>query len=112
MGQWLSYSTKNFDHLEDGEEYEFSPELIRFCQNEIFHKFQARLPHEMKKLTDVLKDLYNGRERIDNFPKITVTVKNDMLFSLDNRRLWIFKEYQKKYPSTKIQVRFCSSLCK
>lgn len=90
--------------LYDGKEFEICPSKIRFSQDEIFYKFRAQTPQSMKKIKDVLLELERGSITVESFPPIRVTLKDNLLYSLDNRRLWVFKEYQKRSFNVKILV--------
>lgn len=61
---------------------------IRFSRDVIDERFENK-----KKISNVLTDLQTGILDIRDLPKITVVKKDGLYFSLDNRRLWVLKQY-------------------
>ncbi|CAI5991679.1 unnamed protein product [Closterium sp. NIES-64] len=43
---------------------------------------------------DAVRDLYSGASKVEDFPPIRVVEQDGLLFSLDNRRLYVFKLYR------------------
>ncbi|CAD5113381.1 DgyrCDS2554 [Dimorphilus gyrociliatus] len=86
--------------------YDISPAHLRFCQDTIFYKFQAKSHTDMKTIKSVLESLLNGECKISDFPPIQVVLKENLLYTLDNRRLWLFKQYQKQHKDIMIKVEY------
>jgi hypothetical protein len=49
-----------------------------------------------KPLEDTLAELERGAVSIDDIPRIQVMFDGERFFSMNNRRLWVFKELAKK----------------
>ncbi|CAI5957752.1 unnamed protein product [Closterium sp. NIES-64] len=63
------------------------------------HKSYARVaaaaPRSNKyTVFDAVRDLYSGASKVEDFPPIRVVEQDGLLFSLDNRRLYVFKLYR------------------
>lgn len=67
---------------------ELKPSEIYFSQNNIFRKFRNGYL-----IGEVLDDLYLGKISVSDIPMMTVTKKPgcDKWFTVDNRRLWVFR---------------------
>lgn len=86
------------------------PSEIRFSQNSIKNVFDKRCVHSNKKLTDTLEDLSTGKCNISDIPKITVFKKDEVWYTLDNRRLWVFQRLEEKNKCEEIPVKIGSSI--
>lgn len=95
----------DFTKLVHKQVYKAFPEVIRYSQDTIFYKFQAIHHTKMIKIKKFLSDLKAGRALVENTPIITVTLRNGLLYTLDNKRLYLFKQYQKSEPNLMIDVR-------
>jgi hypothetical protein len=62
--------------------------FIRYTQDVIDDTFDNGT-----RLNDTLYGLQDERYDVDKIPKIKVVKKDEVYFSLDNRRLWVFKQY-------------------
>ncbi|XP_060587889.1 uncharacterized protein LOC132743390 [Ruditapes philippinarum] len=72
---------------------------IRYSRDVIDEKFDNG-----KKMSDVLSDLRTGLLDLDTLPKITVVRKGKLFFTLDNRRLWMFKQYAKFLQENRSEI--------
>lgn len=100
-----AFSMKDVPNWRNNSYHEISPQHVRYSQDEIFYKFQAKKHHKMKEINVAVEQLKHGNISVTDFPHIRVTDFDDHLYTLDNRRLWVFKEYQKFKPNLKIKVR-------
>jgi hypothetical protein len=76
------------------EEIELNTNLIRFTHKTVFPTFK-----DGRRVADAIADLRSGKIQIESIPKIRVVFYKDCYWSLDNRRLFVFKEAQ--IPSIK-----------
>ncbi|XP_060587896.1 uncharacterized protein LOC132743395 [Ruditapes philippinarum] len=72
---------------------------IRFSRDVIDEKFDNG-----KKMSDVLSDLKTGLLDLDTLPQITVVKKAKVFFTLDNRRLWVLREYAKFLEESRNEI--------
>jgi RHS repeat-associated protein len=72
------------------------PSKIRFAQDSISSTFRNGNTLEV-----TVNDLKSGKISPDNFPPIRIFEKNGNIFSLDNRRLQVFKEAGINIPTVK-----------
>ncbi|WAR00582.1 hypothetical protein MAR_024954 [Mya arenaria] len=66
------------------------PSEIRYSQASIKSRFSNR-----RQLGIVLDDICDEKLKASNFPNIRVIKKDGLWFSMDNRRLWVFKQLQR-----------------
>ncbi|CAG8815659.1 17853_t:CDS:1 [Cetraspora pellucida] len=64
-----------------------NPFEIMFSQRQINNIFQMG-----NDIENTIKDLVNGKIKVEDFPIIQVCIINDIFFSSDNRRLYTFQE--------------------
>lgn len=79
---------------------ELDPESIYFTHSKIRKKFSGcgRL------LEQTLADIQGGVTDVLAIPKIRVIFDGDRYYSMNNRRLWVFKELKKSGHLAKIAV--------
>ena len=75
-----------------------SPSEIRYSQNSIRGTFSCG-----KDLDETVEHLLKGEITVDDIPKIGVAEKDGKYYSMDNRRLWVFKEYERRC-GTRVKV--------
>eukprot|EP00971_Amphidinium_carterae_P287239 5702036-Amphidinium_carterae.2 len=63
---------------------------IRYTQDSIKDQFQGG-----NALESAIRDLRCERTRVDEFPTIRVFQRDGLVFSCDNRRLYVFKQFAK-----------------
>lgn len=63
------------------------PQKVRFVQDSIKSEFK-----DGKKLKDAVDALKNGKMKVDEFPPIRIFNQDGKIYSLDNRRLEVFKQ--------------------
>ena len=63
-----------------------------------------------RRLDETLADIADGHTRIEDLPTITVLDAGDHYFSLNNRRLWVFKELRSRGIIEKVRVRVKEAL--
>lgn len=85
---------------------ELRPSEVFFSQNTIKDHF--RWGH--RTIYETLKQCTNDPCTVDNIPKITVCKIDGKWFTLDNRRLWVFKQLEAKGIISKISVFESSSI--
>ena len=68
------------------EVIELNPQTIRFTHDSIFHIFKNGV-----RLSDTISDLENNLIKVEDFPMIRVVLHKGCYWSLDNRRLYVFK---------------------
>jgi hypothetical protein len=76
---------------------------IRFTQDSIASKFKGR-----DSLQDTIEALSEGRISADDFPPIRIFEMNGLLFTLDNRRLYVFQQLGlpiKTIPATMQEIQ-------
>lgn len=69
-----------------------SPDDLRFTQDSIAIKF--RHPYDYLKIDDAVEQLQKGLLAANEFRPMNVVRHNGTLWSLDNRRLWVFRRAQ------------------
>ncbi|XP_053381033.1 uncharacterized protein LOC123561161 [Mercenaria mercenaria] len=67
----------------------FLPSEIRFSHDDIKHEFK-----DGTSIQYTLKQLKTGAITIDDIPKIKIVKRDGLKFSVNNRRLWVFKRYE------------------
>lgn len=82
------------------------PSNIFYSQAQISCKFNSRSLHGWTKIGETLDQLYEGRARITEIPTINVTKKtgDEKVYTLDNRRLWVFHRLEAAGKCDKIPV--------
>lgn len=78
-----------------------SPKKIRYTQDSIASTFGDKTKHGQQGINDTLNELNNGLEK-RNIPMIRVVKHNGDWYSLDNRRLYMFKQLNAKTIKCKI----------
>ncbi|CAG8820414.1 27082_t:CDS:2, partial [Dentiscutata erythropus] len=79
-------------NLSDGDVVTFvDPRLVHYSQASISNVFQMG-----NDLENTIRDLLDGKVRMEDFPLITVCLIEDVFYSSDNRRLYCFKEAIKR----------------
>ncbi|GLJ39165.1 hypothetical protein SUGI_0798190 [Cryptomeria japonica] len=98
------FHLSRFIDVMDYQIIKVSPEQLRFTQDSIAECFNY--PRGKKfLLNDAFRDLQNGRLQASDFPQIAVTSDEDgMMWSNDNRRLYLFR----KVGISKIKVKYYS----
>lgn len=93
------------------------PSRIYFTNSKIRERFAHGKP-----IQETLDELIQGQITVDHIPKIRVIYDavNDRYFSLNNRRLWVFKqlhqmgrlsevEVELRTPTSRSEARFCAN---
>ena len=75
-------------HNSGCEYFKLSPHKIRFTQDSIKQEFK----NGRGSLEDTIRGLRSGSISPDNFPAIRILEHNGQLWSLDNRRLYVFQQ--------------------
>lgn len=70
------------------EEVELDPQEIRFTHNTVYPAFK-----DGRRLNDTIDGLRQGFIQIEDIPKIRVVFFKGCYWSLDNRRLLVFKVF-------------------
>ena len=78
-----------------------NPESIYFTHSKIRPFFSGCAA----KIEDTIQSILQGKLSIENIPIITVIETNDHLFSLNNRRLYLFKYLKREGFLDTVQVR-------
>lgn len=78
---------------------ELSPSEIRYSQNSMRSRFRNGNPIE-----ETLRKLLSGKITVVDIPRIRVAEKDGKYYSMDNRRLYVFKRFEEK-KGTKIKVK-------
>ncbi|CAC5411289.1 unnamed protein product [Mytilus coruscus] len=73
---------------------QLQPSEMYFSQEYISNTFQGG-----GLIGELLDNLMNGNTRIEFIRKMRVTRRGNRYFSLDNRRLWVYRYYQKLYQN-------------
>lgn len=102
--------------MEENELTWVDPKLIKYSQASINHKFRnndkrwtgennksasyaeavsANRPLELETTLELLKA---GKLKVTDFPPIRVVSHENILYTLDNRRLWVFRSYGALIP--------------
>ncbi|KAK3576013.1 hypothetical protein CHS0354_014855 [Potamilus streckersoni] len=84
---------------------ELRPSEIRYSQSTISTVFDRRCQHPRKPIEDTLENICEGRQTIDSIPSITVCQHNGQWYTIDNRRLWVFKHPEALGKCTTIKVK-------
>lgn len=79
---------------------ELDPEIIRFTHSKIRKQFSGCA----KMLSDTLSELENKLIAPNDIPTITVLFDGTHYYSMNNRRLWIFKQCKQKNILSTIKV--------
>ncbi|XP_069124901.1 uncharacterized protein [Argopecten irradians] len=81
------------------------PSEIRFSQDSINNVFDKRSPHAHRRIGETLDALLKDQCTIYQIPTITVVKRNEVWYSADNRRLWVFRKLEELGKCTTIPVR-------
>lgn len=71
------------------------PSEIFYTQNSISNTFGKSTSHRYMYIGDTLDELINGSATVTSIPKIGVFRQEGKWFTVDNRRLWVFREAEK-----------------
>jgi hypothetical protein len=76
---------------------ELTPSEIRYSQDSISNTFRARTSHAGQYIGETLDEIVRDPDTVDLIPNISVFKKGvkKKWFTLDNRRLWVFKKAEK-----------------
>jgi hypothetical protein len=95
----------------NGEEL-LDPREIRFTHSRIRPFFSCG-----RKVNETLEDVKAGKIAVAQLPKITVIRQDDMYYSMNNRRLYVFKQLREagllpgdKVPQTRTRQTFMGLL--
>ncbi|KAL3691573.1 hypothetical protein R1sor_005224 [Riccia sorocarpa] len=77
------------------------PETLLFTQDSIRNRFKA--PRENERIDDAVEAILAGKLKASDFPALTVVRHDGHLWSLDNRRLWVFKKA--RVPWVRVHLR-------
>jgi hypothetical protein len=84
----------DYDYDDEEEESEgmitVNPNDLRFTQDSIAVCFQS--PHENSRIDDTVDMIVSKKLSPKSFPKLSVVRYQGTLWSLDNRRLWVFRK--------------------
>lgn len=85
---------------------EENPLNIRFTHDEIADAFRPSSAGEGQRLDDAINDILSGVTNVEGIPPMVVTRFNGDLYSLSNRRLFVFRvlAMQGKLESVRIQL--------
>ena len=87
------------------------PSNIFYSQDDISSTFGKCTNHSGKQIGTTLDDLYYGKIKVENIPKITVVRKDDgKWYTSNNRRLWIFHHLEGAGKCSEIEVIIGDSL--
>ena len=81
-----------------------SPLDIRYSQDSISCYFDSKCPHSFYLLGETVDEISAGRTSLSSIPKITVVYKFGKWYTADNRRLWVFRQLEKRGKCNKIPV--------
>ncbi|KAL3876406.1 hypothetical protein ACJMK2_034255 [Sinanodonta woodiana] len=81
------------------------PSEIRYSQDSINNVFDNKSTYRYTYIGETLDDLCEGKSNIEDIPTISVVRKNGQWFTLDNRRLWVFRHLERLRKCTKIPVK-------
>ncbi|XP_021362057.1 uncharacterized protein LOC110455929 [Mizuhopecten yessoensis] len=81
------------------------PSQIRFSQDSINNKFDKKSAHAKRPIGETLDALLKGECDISHIPPITVVDRDGVWFTVDNRRLWVFRKLEELGKCTKISVK-------
>ncbi|CAE7547659.1 unnamed protein product [Symbiodinium natans] len=71
---------------------EVAVEDICFCQRRIHPR---KIFGDGRSMTDLVQELVQGRTKVDELPVVRLLQLRRQLITLDHRRVWCFKEYQR-----------------
>nr|XP_002131378.1 uncharacterized protein LOC100175021 isoform X2 [Ciona intestinalis] len=86
------------------------PSEIRFSQDSIHHKFRRRSGHGEDNVNDTIDKILSGRLLATDLPRIEVAERDGELYTLGNRRLYMFRVLELKGKLKTIRVNVVSSL--
>ncbi|KAG6554971.1 hypothetical protein Mapa_003556 [Marchantia paleacea] len=69
---------------------EVDPDQLTFTQDSIAVHFKK--PREKERIDDAVISILQGTLRVSDFPRLRVVCHEGRLWSLDNRRLWVYKK--------------------
>jgi hypothetical protein len=92
--------------LPGGMMLELKPSDILYAQDSILNRFRDR---SIRYIGETLDQLLEDSSYIQNIPNIEVVEINGKLFSMDNRRLWVYKKAEELGSLEKIDVIRTSS---
>ena len=80
------------------------PSDIRYSQDSISCYFDSKCPHSSYLLGETVDSICAGRTSLSSVPKITVVYKSGHWYTADNRRLWVFRQLERKGKCDEILV--------
>lgn len=88
-------------------EFEIDPSAVYFTHSKIRKQFSGN----GKLLSETLEEVLNGTTKVEAIPKIRVIFDGSRYYSMNNRRLWVYKELQKrgKLATVKVELRRAES---
>ena len=95
-----SWRVSTFDILRTYTMLELRPSEVFFSQATIKDHFRRGY----RTIYETLEQCTNDPCTVDNIPKITVCKKDGKWFTLDNRRLWVFRQLEAKGLLSSISV--------
>lgn len=104
------------DRMKNNNFVEIDPSIIYFTHS----KIRIRFTGCCKLLEETLEEIKTGITAIESIPKIRVIYDGTRYYSLNNRRLWVFKELNKiglldlvkvelKRPESKSEIKLSQS---
>eukprot|EP01084_Bolivina_argentea_P101795 182435_1 len=81
-----------------------SPRNICYTQQSIRATWSDKSRHKGKTIKWTLDQLQKRIITVDNIPKIKLVYHNEKFYSLDNRRLWVFKQFGQDITCKIVQV--------
>lgn len=63
----------------------------------------ATVPSDLS-LTGAVQQLKDGKVKVTDFPPIRIVLHRDFWYTLDNRRLWVFREYGAQIPAIVVKA--------
>ncbi|KAH3896209.1 hypothetical protein DPMN_020382 [Dreissena polymorpha] len=90
------------------------PSEIHYSQNSISNIFDSKSSHSGRLIGETLDRICEGSCSIHFIPSLTVAVHGGEWMTVDNRRLWVFKELERleKCDNVDVEVGFSISSAK
>lgn len=80
------------------------PSEIRYSQHKINGRFQRRYHLPNPYIGDLVDSIVEGKTKISDITMITVVLHEGNYYTVDNRRLWVFKQVEAKGYCSEIEV--------
>ena len=77
------------------------PLMVRFTHSKIRNRFSGN----SKLIMDTYNDLKSGLVKIEELPQIQIFIINDEMYSMNNRRLYLFKMLAREGFLKTVEVR-------